>query len=135
MAAALDLALDDDTGDLVVEDGDLALVEEADVVAQKLRNTLRTVLGEWYLDTTHGVDYFGAILIKGAQQARVESELREKILGVEGVAELTSFQAEYDETRRRFRLVFSVRTDSGVAVSVSVAVPPVSPEPPPEEPP
>lgn len=127
-----DLALDHDNGAPMVVDGDLALLtDRKDQIAQALRLTLRTVVGEWFLDTTHGVDYFNTVLIKGAQQARVESEFRDKILGVKGVKALTKFQAEYDQARRRFRLVFVVSTDEG-NIPIEVVVPPTAP-PPPEE--
>lgn len=123
MATIRDLKLDPDTGDLVVENGDLVLIDDADVVAQMLRLKLRTVLGEWFLDTTSGVDYFRKILRKGVQQSAVESELRSAIVSVPHVEALRRFDAEYDEGARRFRLDFVVQTDLG-DVSLSVTVPP-----------
>lgn len=119
-----DLALDPNTGGIVVEDGDLALITDAgEAIAQELRLTLRTVLGEWFLDITHGVDYFGTVLVKGAQQARVESEFRTKILAVAGVNSLVSFVSTYDEATRRFGLTFTVDTDEG-EITVSTGAPP-----------
>jgi hypothetical protein len=123
MATVTDLKLDADTGGLVVEGGDFVIIEDLDVVAQRLRLVLRTVLGEWFLDTTHGVDYFGTILVKGAQQSRVESELRTKILAVPNVLALARFDATYDTELRRFSLVFEVSTDFGT-VTIGTAVPP-----------
>lgn len=108
-----DIKLDETTGAIVVENGDIVLIHDLDVIAQRLRLTLRTIMGEWFLDTTHGVDYFGVILVKGAQQARVESELREKILGVPGVLSLQRFDASYDTALRKFALSFDVDTVFG----------------------
>lgn len=126
-----DIALDQNTGGPMVVDGDLALITEAgEAIAQSLRLTLRTVLGEWFLDITHGVDYFGTVLVKGAQRSRVESEFREKILGVAGVNSIVSFLSTYDETTRRFGLTFTVDTDEG-EITVSTGAPPgITPAPP-----
>jgi len=134
MATVRDLKLDADTGDLVVESGDLVLIEDLDVVAQRLRLKLRTVVGEWFLDTTSGVDYFGKILRKGVQQSAVEAELRAAILGVPNVRALRRFESTYDPARRRFRLDFVVDTDFGTA-EISTTVPPLAAEAPPPEPP
>jgi hypothetical protein len=119
-----DLALDPNTGGIVVEGGDLKLITDpGEAIAQSLRLTLRTVLGEWFLDATHGVDYFGTVLVKGAQRSRVESEFRDKILGVAGVNALVSFVSTYDEATRRFGLTFTVDTDEG-EITVSTGAPP-----------
>lgn len=119
-----DLALDPNTGGIVVENGDLELITDpGEAIAQSLRLTLRTVQGEWFLDTSHGVDYFGTVLVKGAQRSRVESEFREKILAVRGVNSLVSFTSTYDEVTRRFGLTFTVDTDEG-EITVSTGAPP-----------
>lgn len=123
--AVLDLALDPDTMAPFVVDGDLALIEEQiDQTAQALRLELKLVAGEWFLDTTRGVDYFETVFVKGTQQARVESEFRDRILSVDGVRSLKTFQADFDPATRRFRLRFSVDSIAGV-IPIEIQAPPV----------
>ena len=52
-----------DTGDLSINtNGILELVFEKTQLSQKLSQRLKMFYGEWFLDTTRGVPYFGNIL-------------------------------------------------------------------------
>lgn len=46
---------------LVLEGGDLVLVDGTDRVIQHLSVGLRILLGDWVLDQTQGIDYFGGM--------------------------------------------------------------------------
>lgn len=110
MATIIDLKIDDD-GDFVVENGDLVIIEDQDVVAQSLRILFQTVQGEWYLDTTVGIDYLGVIFKKGVPRSAIEAHLRSKILEIEHVKNIERLTAEVDVTTRALTVTFSVTTD------------------------
>lgn len=110
MATTKDLKIDTD-GNLVIEDGDLVLIEDQEVVAQSLRILFQTVQGEWFLNTDAGIDYLGIVFRKGAQQSEIEAHLRSKILGIPHVQEIEKFTAEVDKSSRSLTIEFSVTTD------------------------
>ena len=61
---AYDLALDAKTHDIVVTaDSDVFFIDNAERVAQQIKIQLLTMLGEWFLDITHGVPYLEYILV------------------------------------------------------------------------
>lgn len=108
-----DIALDPTTGDLLLENFDLQLVEGRDQIAQNLAIRLRFILGEWFLDTTAGVPYYTDFFIKAPNQIRIESVLKEEILDTPGVNQILSFSSNFDAQRRVYSVVFSVITTQG----------------------
>ncbi len=119
VATICDLALDPDTLDILVADGDIALIYDADVVAQRLRLRLSRVLGEWFLDATSGVDYLGEVF---AKQTASEAAIRDAILSTPYVRGLDTFEASVDQATRRLSVEFSADTEFGT-VSVLVEAP------------
>ncbi len=101
-------------GDLAVVDFDLALVEGAAQVGQRLKTRLKSFLGEWFLDTDFGVPYFQEILKKGPDLNRVIAVIQEQILADAEVLEITDFQTTYDNGARAFSYRFRVNTVFGV---------------------
>lgn len=83
-----------------------------DYVVQKIRIKLRTFLGEWYLDTSIGIPYF-QIIEKNSNLRLLEALAKQKILEVDGVSELLSFDLEYTASIRRIRIKFRVRAENG----------------------
>lgn len=108
-----DIALDPTTGDLLLENFDLQLVEGKDQIAQNLAIRLRFILGEWFLDTTAGVPYYDDFFIKAPNQIRIESVLKEEILDTPGVDQILSFTSTFNAQRRIYSVTFSVSTIRG----------------------
>ena len=80
------------------EDGDLAMGQvklltgyAAAEVAQNVVTRLKFFLGEWFLDTSDGTDWFGSVLGKGSAMASRESVIRRRILLTPGCAGMTAF--------------------------------------------
>ncbi|MFH0902152.1 MAG: hypothetical protein V2A73_16090 [Pseudomonadota bacterium] len=113
MATVRDLKLDETTGDIAIEDGDIVLIEDLDVVAQHIRIRLRTILGEWYLDTSKGVDWFGVVFSKEFPRGMAEATLRNAIETVDHVRALAKFEATFDGTTRHLSIEFEASTDFG----------------------
>jgi len=85
---------------------------DADYIVQKLAITLRTFLGEWFLDTSAGIPYFEDILKKNYDPTRVESVLKSAILDVPGVDQITAFDMNLINPRTLI-VTFTVTTDFG----------------------
>lgn len=68
------------SGDLVLENGDFATVEEPQAGAQRIRDRLLTFQGEWFLDLLFGPDYRGNVLIKNPRLDIVNAIIKDEIL-------------------------------------------------------
>lgn len=87
---ATDLQIDAD-GVLVISGSDLTLVEGEEEIVQSVRIRLRTFLGEWFLDTTEGLDYFGKIVGKRRNAAERRREIQRVILATQGVDSIETY--------------------------------------------
>lgn len=117
-----DLLLDDD-GDLAVDANDIAVIDAADEVAQRLRNRLKLFRGEWFLDVTRGVPYREEVFAKRNSPARVGAAIKREILTTSGVLELLEYDQEIDASARSLTVTFKVRATSGEIVEISEALP------------
>jgi hypothetical protein len=98
--------------DLVIENNNLVLIGGRDEIAQVLRNELAFFYGEWFLDTRKGIDYFGDILIKNPDPAKIDAIFKNKILSSPGVIELLKFNLELEN--RNLRVTFEASTIDGI---------------------
>lgn len=107
-------------------DGDLALGAEefltgytAEEVAQNVLTRLKFFLGEWFLDTTDGTDWFGSVLGKGSVLASRESVIRQRILLAPGCAGMTAFSLTTDIATRELAVTASIVSASGENVEIN----------------
>lgn len=110
---AYDLAMNVQTGDLVVRNGDLMIVNNGERVAQQVLITLREWLGEWFLKTSDGVPYLEYILIKNPNEAHVRQVLSEAIQSVDGVKGVTEFEFAFNRILRTLTVSYEIDTDYG----------------------
>lgn len=125
MSVVRDLKLaDEGAGDLVIENGDLALVADEPAVRQAINIGLRFYQGEWFLDETAGIPWFERVFIKGANYNEVRQWIRLTILAVPDVRDVTSTTFAYARATRELSVNFIVTTTSGATVaSQGVSVP------------
>lgn len=110
---AYDLAMNVKTGDLVVRNGDLMIVNNGERVAQQVLITLREWLGEWFLKTSDGVPYLEYILVKNPNEAHVRQVLSEAIHSVEGVKGVTELEFAFNRILRTLTVSYEIDTDYG----------------------
>lgn len=110
---AYDLAMNVQTGDLVVQNGDLMIVSNGERVAQQVLITLREWLGEWFLKTSDGVPYLEYILVKNPNEAHVRQILSEAIQSVEGVKGVTELEFVFNRILRTLTVSYEIATDYG----------------------
>lgn len=106
-----DFALDPLTRDLILP---LQALDGAAKVAQGVGIRLRTWLGEWFLDLSHGVPYVESIFGKYRRPELVEAILRAQILQVSGVKSIQSFSLQIDNSTRKARVDFELQSEFGL---------------------
>lgn len=110
----LDLALDAKKHDLIIVDGDFIVIDNAERVAQQIKIQLLTWLGEWFLDTTHGVPYLDYILVKNPNLELIASIFREQIMKVDDVDCVNSLEIDYDAQTRTMTVDYEASTSYGL---------------------
>ena len=110
---AYDLAMDVSTSDLIVQGGDLMIVDNAERVAQQVLITLREWLGEWFLKTSDGIPYLEYILVKTPNEAHIRQILTQAIESVEGVKDVTELEFAYNHVLRTLAVAYEIDTDYG----------------------
>lgn len=111
---AYDLAMDVSTSDLIVQGGDLMIVDNAERVAQQVLITLREWLGEWFLKTSDGIPYLEYILVKNPNEAYIRQILTQAIESVEGVKDVTELEFAYNHVLRTLAVAYEIDTDYGL---------------------
>ena len=110
----LDLALDAKKHDLIIADGDFIVIDNAERVAQQIKIQLLTWIGEWFLDTTHGVPYLDYILVKNPNLELIASIFREQIMKVDDVDFVNSLEIDYDAQARTMTVEYEASTSYGL---------------------
>lgn len=101
---------------------DLQLATGAQRIAQQVKVTLLTFLGEWFLDETFGVPYLEVVTVKSPQRAQIESVMRAKVKAVPGVEAVPTVQIDIDAPTRRVRITLpDIQSAEGVLPLISVA--------------
>lgn len=119
----MDLLLNSETGDLVFTNGICPVTQlQADVVAQRLRISLYTFYGEWFLDETIGVPYIQQIFTKVQRKSKIDLIFQGIIAADSGVIEILSFSSEIS-AQRGYTMTFSVRVaDNSESLPITVSI-------------
>jgi hypothetical protein len=115
-----DFKLDTATWDLVVENGDFVLVEDADEVAQRVAVALKTHQGEWLFDTDLGLPYREEIMVKNPDLERITGLIRALIIGIEDVTGITQLRLNYSGSARTLQVEGTITTIYGPAAIEAV---------------
>lgn len=118
--ANYDLALSAASHDLLIINGDLKLIDDAERIAQQIKITLKFLLGEWFLDTSKGVPYLEQVLVKNPNMNHIRAIFREKILDVPGVAGLKKLNLTLDRKSRALSVSFEAETIAGLVTGREV---------------
>lgn len=118
-----DIQLDRATHDLQIgSNGDLQLADGAWRVAQQIKVTLLTFLGEWFLDTSFGVPYLEDILVKAPRWGAINALLRARIIDVPSVLRVTRLDLTFDRSARHLVVTFEATTAEGLTGPHNVAL-------------
>ncbi len=111
-----------DQNDLLIENGDLSLVDGSDAIAQDLQQTMQLWLGEWFLDTTKGIPYRQVILVKNADLNLIQATLTNAARAVNGVTDIVSFQFDYDKAKRALSATIEAKETTGSVIKAQAQI-------------
>jgi hypothetical protein len=112
--------MDINTNDIVLQNGDILMIDNAERVAQQIAITLRFWLGEWFLNATEGVPYLEYILVKQPNTAHIRQILTEQIQSVEGVKAVTNMELTFDQRERHLLVEYAADTDYGLVTDKAI---------------
>ncbi len=100
----------DDTGDLIIENHEIKMVEGDELIRQKVQEVINTNKGEWFMDWEQGVD-FSNILGKGVTEEMVQAEIEDGLQQVDENLMLSEFSMTVKE--RKLFVKFKAVNESG----------------------
>lgn len=113
----------DSNNDLIIQSGQLRLVEDGAEAVQHVRTRLQFYLEEWFLDLQAGTPYFQQIFTKPANLANIEPIFKTRILGTPEVERLLEFSMDYEGgSVRKLTVSFSAETSYGVIDNEKVTI-------------
>lgn len=111
-----DLALNVDTWDLVIENTDLILIDNAERIGQQIKITLQFWFKEWFLDTTKGIPYLEYICVKNPNLQHIRQIFRQAIQSVEGVESVSEIKLNVNAKERILEVNYVANTSEGLLV-------------------
>lgn len=122
-AGAWDLALDPVTNDLIFDEaGDLVLCDGVDLAAQSIRLVLLTHVGEWWADTTQGIDWVGEVFVKDPRLDVIRALIADQILSVPGVVAVGEITIDIDPTTRAATITLQATAEDGGLIQGEITV-------------
>lgn len=83
-----------ENNELAWENGDLKLVDGLELIKQQILVALFTMLGDWLLDDTKGIDYPRGF----REESFLVHDVKKQILGVDGVLQISKIKVKQDGT-------------------------------------
>lgn len=87
--------------DIDITSGDIALVRDAESIAQHLTIRFRHLFSEWFLDRATGVPYISRILTRPVDLVAIRAILLEVIVETPGVISVDRFTLSIDSENRK----------------------------------
>lgn len=91
--------------DIVIENGEVVMVEDTDEICQCVERALTTRLGEFFLNIEHGMDY-EEMQSKAPSSERIKLDVIEAALQEERVNLIKSIDVDIDRANRRAEIKF-----------------------------
>jgi hypothetical protein len=108
----MDILLDDITHDIKIGT-DLQLVSGIDACKQRIKISLLFFYGEWFLDTTLGVDWFGTAFIKNPNQNFIDNMIIYTITDDRDIIQVTKYSTTMNKSNRTLNIYFEASTVYG----------------------
>lgn len=97
------------SGDLEISAiGDIA---PTDSICQAVRIRLLWFFEEWRLSPGYGMPYFEELFVKNPNEVKIKHRVRETVMGVEGVTDVTEITLAIDHRTREAELSVTFTTD------------------------
>lgn len=103
----------DANGDFTIGTGADFHVNTPDAVGQAVLTRLKLWKGEWFIDTADGTPWMGEILGKRHAGKNPDAVIKQRILGTQGVKEITEYSSTYDGNTRKLTVTATLNTIYG----------------------
>lgn len=114
------LYIDPNTGDLSIQGYNLRRTETAtEYYGQKIENECKLVYGEYFLDRTRGLPYYGPdglIMSKNPDLGLIRALIIAAIVAIDGIASVESYTSDFNQALRTYTAQIEVITDSGLLI-------------------
>jgi len=104
-----DLKLDSITHDLQFNNFDLQIIDDDDELIQRLKIKFQFFFGEFFLDTSKGIQFVEEINKKSPNIDTVDNIFKRTILEEPEFKELTEYTATFDLFNRTYSISFRVK--------------------------
>lgn len=121
MATSMTYRALDSNGDYTFGQGSSqGFLTGTEAVAQAIKTRLFLFYGEWFLDTSDGLQMWQKILgTSGTNKKIVDNILQERILRTTNVSSISSFSSTWDASNRTYTFTCTVITAFSTTVTVS----------------
>lgn len=107
----------DDKGDVVIVNNQIQMVEDNDLLLQKVRTVLNTNKGEWWLNENEGIN-FRCMLTKNPNYDEIRDNIKLGLLQVDDTFQLLSF--EHWTEGRKLYIKFTATNSSGQTIEDTI---------------
>lgn len=108
---AKDIKLDTTTHDLDMSRARLDMVENEDLVRQRLRVRLQTFFNEHFLFQGEGVPYMESVIVKNPDVGEITNIFAATITQTEGISRVVDINVEFDNQARTLSVEFEAEMD------------------------
>ena len=112
-----DLQIDKETGDLVIEKGDISYIKDDALVRQKVQLILGTNKTEWEYNVNEGIDFF-TMLTKKPDEDKVFATITDGLQQVDEGIQIDEF--EMSHIKRHLMVNFTAALSSGESAAFTV---------------
>lgn len=103
-------------GDLALPNGRLALVSGTVEKAQKAHDLLGLATGEWFVDTSVGIPWFGLVLGQRPDLEVIKRIVMTVLLSIPGIVDVPELDAEFDPKTRETSVTWRAIDDNGQTI-------------------
>lgn len=116
----MDIRLKDQ--DLAIVNGDLAMCStNRDALAQLITVRLKTLKGEWFMDTSLGIPYLSEIFGQKRSLMFIRQSILPHIEAIAGIKKIENFKIK-EEANRTILMSFTVILDDGSPIKFNESV-------------
>lgn len=106
-------------GDLVIDNNEITVVNDAELIRQTIETVLATNKGEWLFNDEEGIEFDLILGIKEIDHDVIKSIIQEALEQVDSGLSVDEFSCEYEKETRNLCVSFKAKKDDGETVEVS----------------
>lgn len=106
--------------DITIVHGALQLVEGDDEIVQGVDLNLLSFVGDWFLDLSFGIPYWGRVFVRGINEADLYGIFTSAIQNSDGIEAVEDLNIVIDSSVRSMDLTAKAYTSTGLPVNISV---------------